>query len=214
MVYVCKVIAHSYTELVHSLIKIIEILASSWDLLSVSDLLPRTRLYLRKYPADNTPFLGGFLADPATQYSAFQNVAFFRSYPYALPGFVSGAFCLSASIMGIISLEEVSYFQHVLTERNLKNHHQTLPSKLDANGQPKPDTGMSTWELMKAPGVAIVVFIYSHVVLQALCYTAGMLHSFALTNRAITKRDMKLRPSLKRPLSVSAEGDSPHSGYP
>jgi len=40
---------------------------------------------------------------------------------------------------------------------------------------------MSTWELMKAPGVAIVVFIYSHVIFQALCFTAGMLHPYTLT---------------------------------
>jgi hypothetical protein len=32
---------------------------------------------------------------------------------------------------------------------------------------------MTTWELMKAPGVAIVIYVYSHVMLQALAYTAG-----------------------------------------
>jgi hypothetical protein len=59
---------------------------------------------------------------------------------------------------------------------------QTLPSKVDANGQVKPDTEMSTWELMKAPGVDIVVFIYSHVIFQALCFTASMSHPYTLTN--------------------------------
>jgi len=44
---------------------------------------------------------------------------------------------------------------------------------LDANGQPKKDAEMTTWELMKAPGVAIVVFIYSHMIGQALAYTAS-----------------------------------------
>lgn len=32
---------------------------------------------------------------------------------------------------------------------------------------------MTTWELLKAPGVAMVIYIYSHVILQALAYTAG-----------------------------------------
>jgi hypothetical protein len=42
------------------------------------------------------------------QYSAFQNVAFFKDYPYALPGFVSGAFCLSTAIMSFFWLNEAS----------------------------------------------------------------------------------------------------------
>lgn len=73
---------------------------------------------------------------------------------------------------------------------------------------------MSTWELMKAPGVAIVVFIYSHVILQALCYTASMLDSFTLTNCVITKHELQSHPSLNGPLSVSVDGDSLTSGSP
>lgn len=120
VVYVCKVTAHLHTELTRLLIEIIEILASLWDLLSVSTVLSKSQVYVTKYSTDRTQFLGGFLANPATQYSAFQNVAFFHSYPYALPGFVSGAFCLSASIVGIMSLKEVSFFlQHVFITCNL-----------------------------------------------------------------------------------------------
>ena len=80
----------------------------SWDLLSVSLKLPKSRLYVEKHHADHIRLLGGFLANPATQYSAFRDVAFLHKYPYALPGFVSGAFCLSASILGFISTKEVS----------------------------------------------------------------------------------------------------------
>lgn len=40
---------------------------------------------------------------------------------------------------------------------------------------------------MKAPGVAIVVFIYSHVIFQALCYTAGMLHPYTLPLESLLK---------------------------
>lgn len=156
-------------------------LGSSWDLVSVSLELLNSRFCITRYAADHTRLLGGFLANPATQYSAFRNVAFFHSYPYALPGFVSGAFCLSASILGIISLKEVSWHMHLLSRCHLTNYEKTLPSKLDANGQSKPDTEMSTWELMKTPGVAIVVFIYSHVIFQALCFTAGLSHPYTLT---------------------------------
>lgn len=72
---------------------------------------------------------------------------------------------------------------------------------MDANGQSKPHTEMSTWELMKAPGVAIVVFIYSHVIFQALCFTAGMLHHYnlsaglLLTTCSHTHRTMDPSPS-------------------
>lgn len=57
---------------------------------------------------DNLFILGGILVNPALQYSAFRNVAFFKDYPYALPGFVSGAFCLSTAIVSFMFLNEVS----------------------------------------------------------------------------------------------------------
>lgn len=37
---------------------------------------------------------------------------------------------------------------------------------------------MTIWQLLKAPGVAVVIYIYGHVMVQALAYTAG---KFALT---------------------------------
>lgn len=98
------------------------------------------------------PALGGALANPASQYSIFQDVRFFEKYPYALPGFVSGAFCLSTAIVSYFCLDE------------------TLPSRSSAAGPPPPET--TTRELLKAPSIAIVIYIYSHVMLQALAYTA------------------------------------------
>jgi hypothetical protein len=32
---------------------------------------------------------------------------------------------------------------------------------------------MTTWELIKFPGVATVIYIYGHTMLLAFCYTAG-----------------------------------------
>jgi hypothetical protein len=68
-----------------------------------------TTLY--KHLADRVYISGGFLVNPAEQYSAFRNVAFFNDYPYALPGFVSGAFCLSTAVASFLFLHEVSLFK-------------------------------------------------------------------------------------------------------
>ena len=103
---------------------------------------------------------------------------------------------------------------HVIIGQHLMSSQQTLPSRLDANGQPKPDTEMSTWELMKSPGVAIVVFIYSHVIFQALCFTAGMLQTYTSTNLTVSKHYLKSHPSPNGPLSVSEDGASLPNGSP
>jgi hypothetical protein len=71
-----------------------------------------TTLY--KHSADHVYIAGGFLVNPAEQYSAFRNVAFFNDYPYALPGFVSGAFCLSTAIASFLFLHEVSLFHNLV----------------------------------------------------------------------------------------------------
>jgi len=79
----------------------------SWDPLLVSlGLIAQS--HIQGLSADYVAFVGGFLANPATQYSSFRDVAFFHNYPYALPGFVSGAFCMSAAIISFMSLNEVS----------------------------------------------------------------------------------------------------------
>jgi hypothetical protein len=114
---------------------------------------------------------GGVLADPASQYSLFKHVAFFEEYPYALPGFVSGAFCLSTAILSFICLNEVGIDPKHPAQPDL-TWSQTLPSKtINEDGQEEPE--MTTWELLKAPGTGIVLYIYSHVMLQAFAYTAG-----------------------------------------
>jgi len=54
--------------------------------------------------------LGGALADPAQHLSAFKHVTFFKDFPYALPGFVCGAFCLTTAIASAFLLNEVSEY--------------------------------------------------------------------------------------------------------
>jgi MFS family permease len=57
------------------------------------------------------PILGGFLADPATQYPKyFGNSAFFLKYRYALPCFVSSIFPLIGIVVVALFLKEVSPF--------------------------------------------------------------------------------------------------------
>lgn len=55
------------------------------------------------------PLIGGALADPAEQYSVFKNVVFFQQFPYALPSFVAGAFCLSTVLVSFFCLKEVCH---------------------------------------------------------------------------------------------------------
>lgn len=70
-------------------------------------------MLMLRHLTDHLYGIGGFLVNPATQYSAFRNVAFFNDYPYALPGFVSGAFCLSTAIVSFLYLHEVRSYQPV-----------------------------------------------------------------------------------------------------
>ena len=54
-------------------------------------------------------FLGGVLADPASQYpKAFGHVRFFQQYPYATPTIIVGVLGLSSALVITLFLEEVS----------------------------------------------------------------------------------------------------------
>lgn len=99
------------------------------------------------------PVIGGALSNPADQYPrVFGNVQFFVNYPYALPSFVAGLFGLSAAILCIFFIKE------------------TLVTK--ESGKLGDEPPMTTWEVIKAPGVAKVLLLYNYVALLALAYTA------------------------------------------
>jgi cytochrome bd-type quinol oxidase subunit 2 len=55
------------------------------------------------------PILGGVLSDPAGSYPAFENVDFFKKFPYATPNIVSAVFLSTALLLCWLMLEEVSY---------------------------------------------------------------------------------------------------------
>lgn len=99
------------------------------------------------------PVVGGALSNPAEQYPrVFGNVQFLKMYPYALPSFVTGLFGLSAAIIGIFFIKET------LVKKNL--------------GEEDAEPPMTTWELLKSPGVANVLLSYNYISLLALAFTA------------------------------------------
>ena len=104
------------------------------------------------------PIVGGVLADPVTQYPrVFKGIGFFEDYPYALPGFVVGGICATSVVTSFFLLEE------------------TLPK--DASGKNsgnRKESELSIWELLKAPGVRIVLWVYSHAMFLAFTFTAIM----------------------------------------
>ncbi|KAF9871187.1 major facilitator superfamily transporter [Colletotrichum karsti] len=104
------------------------------------------------------PLLGGTLAAPADQYpGAFKDVQFFVDYPYALPSFVIGFIGLTAAI--------TSYF---FVEETLKRESH---AEGDEPAAPKKEN-LTIAELVKSPGVGIVLYCYGHVMLVAFAYTA------------------------------------------
>ncbi|KAH8705243.1 major facilitator superfamily domain-containing protein [Talaromyces proteolyticus] len=108
------------------------------------------------------PLLGGVLLRPAEQYpSLFGNVRFFKDYPYALPTFATGSIAATACIVSALFVKE------------------TLRSKIDGRNEPvKP---MSTTEIIRSPGVSLVLFLNAFTILITLGYTA-IIPVFYFTN--------------------------------
>ncbi|KAI3392578.1 hypothetical protein diail_5490 [Diaporthe ilicicola] len=103
------------------------------------------------------PLIGGALADPAGQYpGVFGHIKFFHDYPYALSSLVVGAF-------GFISVFTSAF----LIEETLKKE----PGSGDGAIKPKKE-GRGIMDIIKAPGVGIVLYVYGHIMLLALSYTA------------------------------------------
>jgi MFS family permease len=107
------------------------------------------------------PLIGGALADPAGQYpSVFKGLPFFETYPYALSSFVVGFVGLTAFATSALFIEETLH-------RDSSKHGDGETAQ--ARSKPPPS---STLELIKSPGVGIVLYNYGHVMLLAFGYTA------------------------------------------
>jgi len=108
------------------------------------------------------PLIGGALADPAGQYpGVFKGLPFFETYPYALSSIVVGVIGLTAFLTSALFIEE--------TLHKDSSKHGDSESAQARNNKPAPS---STLELLKAPGVGIVLYNYGHVMLLAFAYTA------------------------------------------
>lgn len=104
------------------------------------------------------PLLGGALADPAHQYpGVFGHVQFFHDYPYALSSFVVAG-------LGFVGAFTAAFFVKETLDKG---------EVAEEDGVVKPTAeSLSILEIIKSPGVGIVLYIYSHIMLLAFAYTA------------------------------------------
>jgi MFS family permease len=100
------------------------------------------------------PVIGGGLSKLAYHYpdTIFGKIQFLKDYPYALPTVVSGFSALFAAIITALFVNET-------LDREVLN-------------RPRKHDPMSTWQLLKAPGVGSVLFIYGMISLLGFSYTA------------------------------------------
>ncbi|KAJ5340647.1 hypothetical protein N7541_009771 [Penicillium brevicompactum] len=107
------------------------------------------------------PLMGGALANPATQYpGVFGGIPFFENYPYALSSLVVASVGATAALSTALFVEET-----------LKKPSNT-DSEHEGTGVSKPSVEYTTWELLKAPGVSMVIYTYGHLMVLAFAFTA------------------------------------------
>jgi len=107
------------------------------------------------------PLLGGALANPVGQYpGAFGGVRFLKDYPYALSSLVV------ALVGGTAAISTACFVQETL-KKEPADHAEDARS--DA---PARRGDLSTWELLKSPGVAMVLYTYGHIMTLAFAFTA------------------------------------------
>ena len=112
------------------------------------------------------PLIGGALADPAGQYpGAFGGVRFFEEYPYALSSIVVGCIGLTAVAAGALFLEET-------LPEELKRCRKSRADDSESGGEAAQPWPHSTWELLKAPGVRVVLYNWGHAMLLGYTFTA------------------------------------------
>lgn len=94
------------------------------------------------------------MANPSKEFPGiFGGIPFFERYPYALATFVASAVIMASAISTFFFVDE------------------TLKPKVAA-GEADHEPPMTTWQVIKTPGVAMVLFLSGHISLLALVYTA------------------------------------------
>ncbi|KAJ6073169.1 hypothetical protein N7467_011254 [Penicillium canescens] len=110
------------------------------------------------------PLLGGSLADPVRQYpGVFGAVRFFQNYPYALSSLVVALVGATAAISSACFVKETLE----------KDPDATDGDEEEATSDAPVQRGdLSTWQLLKSPGVGMVIYTYGHIMVLAFAYTA------------------------------------------
>ncbi|EFX00883.1 major facilitator superfamily transporter [Grosmannia clavigera kw1407] len=116
------------------------------------------------------PLLGGVLADPLRQHgpgtTTITKTPFLAAYPYALPGFVVAALGFVAATMCALFVDET------LVRGPGNDGNEADPTVSPTTSTISTSTTPSLRYLVSAPGVAIVLYVYAHVMLLAFAYTA------------------------------------------
>lgn len=124
------------------------------------------------------PLLGGALADPAHQYPRlFGHVQFFLDYPYALASFVIAGVGVAGVVTSALFVQETLEKEPTdgptaaAAAENENGNGNGNGTVAVAVGKPKEDK-LSILDIIKSPGVGMVLYAYSHIMLLALAYTA------------------------------------------
>lgn len=84
---------------------------------------------------------------------------FFKDFPYALPTITTG------SITAIACVVCGLYVKETLKPKVIRTHE---------GEETVAEIPLSTWEVLKSPGVPYILCLYSYVMLLGLAYTAVM----------------------------------------
>ncbi|RAL14995.1 MFS transporter [Aspergillus homomorphus CBS 101889] len=112
------------------------------------------------------PLLGGSLADPVHQYpGVFGSVRFFADYPYALSSLV-------VAMVGATAAFSSAFFVQETLKKEPAAALEQEGEEAATPGAPIASGDLSTWELLKSPGVGMVIYTYAHIMVLAFAYTA------------------------------------------
>ncbi|EKV12647.1 Tetracycline resistance protein, TetA/multidrug resistance protein MdtG [Penicillium digitatum] len=110
------------------------------------------------------PLLGGALADPGKQYpGVFGTVGFFEKFPYALSSLVVAFIGATAAVSSACFVEETLEKEPAVVDND---------GEEAASNAPTQSGDLSTWQLLKSPGVGMVLYTYGHLMVLAFAYTA------------------------------------------
>ncbi|KAI1480310.1 MFS general substrate transporter [Daldinia eschscholtzii] len=109
------------------------------------------------------PLIGGALADPAHQYPwVFSGVPFFEKYPYALSSIVVGCIGLTAVATSALFIEET-------LDRSIIQNVDSGDGEANTTPKPAPPSAL---DLLRSPGVGVVLYNYGHAMILGFAYTA------------------------------------------